>query len=169
MLSEPPSRLYGDSDLQSKYMDDDGSPSYWWRDSRIRKLQDAFIKKDVALRLQEEIIGNIGVQDPEVIERFEQFVSGNWKQEILNAEHLLELFLREEERLRRRDRFRNAIGRSLFPILGSTSLAILFVRPIGPLHVVIWAGTVISLELFRRSFGQEPKEYLSAEFLRKSD
>jgi deoxycytidine triphosphate deaminase len=40
-LSSKSARLYGDDDLHSKYVDDDGGPSFWWRDKRIRALQTA--------------------------------------------------------------------------------------------------------------------------------
>src|SRR5205085_4347843 len=38
-LSSTPTRVYGDRELSSKYMDDDGGPSYWWRDKRIKSLK----------------------------------------------------------------------------------------------------------------------------------
>src|SRR5208337_5350450 len=74
-LTSLPSRLYGTEELQSKYMDDDGGPSYWWRDKRIRALQQVFTEKSVELFVQERILEKIGIQEPEIIERFERFIT----------------------------------------------------------------------------------------------
>ena len=39
-LSSRPDRTYGDVELNSKYVNDDGGPSLWWRDEQVRKLQE---------------------------------------------------------------------------------------------------------------------------------
>lgn len=67
-LSSPPERVYGARELFSKYMDDDGGPSYWWRDKRIADLQAAFREFDVSERVQNEILELIGPREPELIE-----------------------------------------------------------------------------------------------------
>ncbi|MEW6621008.1 MAG: dCTP deaminase [bacterium] len=74
-VSDLPNRLYGVSELQSKYMNDDGGPSYWWRDKRIKKLQKALGEVNVAISIQESILQIIGKQEPEVIERLEKRLS----------------------------------------------------------------------------------------------
>lgn len=47
-VSSHPERLYGERELSSKYMDDDGGPSYWWRDKRVKELQAALREHDLA-------------------------------------------------------------------------------------------------------------------------
>lgn len=59
-LSGRPARLYGERELQSKYMDDDGGPSYWWRDKRIRRLQKTLGEIDIAIAIQNSILDTIG-------------------------------------------------------------------------------------------------------------
>jgi len=54
-LTSVPDRQYGVTELQSKYMEDDGGPSYWWRDKRIKNLQEEFIKKSVSIEIQERV------------------------------------------------------------------------------------------------------------------
>jgi hypothetical protein len=40
-------------------MDDDGGPSYWWRDKRIKKMQSALGKFDIATAVQNDILNTI--------------------------------------------------------------------------------------------------------------
>ena len=39
-LSGTPDRTYGNETPRSKYINDDGGPSLWWRDGRIKELQE---------------------------------------------------------------------------------------------------------------------------------
>jgi hypothetical protein len=55
-------------------MDDDGGPSYWWRDKRIRQLQEALREYDVAEKIQAEVLDVIGPCEPDLIEQFEKLV-----------------------------------------------------------------------------------------------
>ena len=71
---------YGEA-LSNKYMDDDGGPSYWWRDKRIRQLHDALGEHDVSERVQDELLQLMGPRDPDLIERFEHFIRELKKEE----------------------------------------------------------------------------------------
>ena len=51
-LSSSPEKTYGAAELQSKYMDDDGGPSYWWRDKRIQNLHKLLAQRSVEDRIQ---------------------------------------------------------------------------------------------------------------------
>src|SRR5580698_456054 len=88
-LSSEPEVIYGE-DLSSKYMDDDGGPSYWWRDKRIRKLHDALGEHDVSERVQDELLKLMGPRDPELIERFEQVIRNLKREDLTNSEEILE-------------------------------------------------------------------------------
>jgi deoxycytidine triphosphate deaminase len=96
-LSETPDKLYGERELQSKYMDDDGGPSYWWRDKRIQRLHTALQQSDVALAIQRELLETVGVQEPEVLERFETFVDKHPVGALESSEILLHHFSRAED------------------------------------------------------------------------
>ena len=96
-LSGVPNRLYGDKVLQSKYMDDDGGPSYWWRDERISKLQDMFNKRHIDLYIQEEIFRKLGVDNPDIIDRFEKFAENLNKEDLSDTTSVLEKFMKKEK------------------------------------------------------------------------
>jgi deoxyribodipyrimidine photolyase len=40
-------------------MDDDGGPSYWWRDNRVQSLQRTFSEKVIQLYVQERLFKKI--------------------------------------------------------------------------------------------------------------
>src|SRR5947209_7417415 len=70
-LSSEAERPYGSPALQSIYVNDDGGPSYWWRDKRIKLLHAALAERSVEHSVQKEIYDTIGPREPEVIERLE--------------------------------------------------------------------------------------------------
>ena len=55
-LATAPSRTYGSTSLKSKYVNDDGGPSYWWRDQVISRLLAELGRSDVAPDLQERLL-----------------------------------------------------------------------------------------------------------------
>lgn len=165
-LSGRPERLYGERELQSKYIDDDGGPSYWWRDKRIRRLQDRLKEFDIILRIQEEILEKIGAQEPEVIERFEKFITKLSIDEFENVEYILEKFLEHEEKLRKRGKLLKNTSLYMFPIFASASLAALFVKPVCFYHWILWGVSGIFLFPFiYYLFFHEPQEYLNKQML----
>ncbi|TAL51157.1 dCTP deaminase [Patescibacteria group bacterium] len=99
-LSSEPDRAYGARELSSKYMDDDGGPSYWWRDKRIRGLQKAIGEHDVAQHIQDAILDIVGHREPELIERFESTVNRMRVGELSNADDVLDRFARYEDHRR---------------------------------------------------------------------
>ena len=119
-LSQKPEKLYGHEELQSKYMDDDGGPSYWWRDKRIKKLQETFSSQNIELRIEEEILPKIGVSEPDILERFEKFVIRKHKLSSENAETLLDAFSKKEKRLKLREKIFQYFAKFLFPTLFAT-------------------------------------------------
>jgi len=157
-LSGKPERLYGERELQSKYMDDDGGPSYWWRDKRMKKLQEKLGEVDIAIAIQDDILETIGVQEPELIERFERLVGEMPGADLENAEALLDSFAKSEDRRRFRVRLAKAVLSALFPFFLSISLGCLVEQPIGPIHIAFWIATVIALPIswcaFRFELGE---------------
>jgi len=159
-LSGRPERLYGERELQSKYMDDDGGPSYWWRDKRIKHLQKSLGEIDVAIAVQNKVLDTIGFQEPEVLERFEKFVSKVPSGDFENAEAVLSSFAKSEDRRRSLDRLIKAILSGLFPLFLALSLGSLLQRPVGPWHIVFWGAAVISLPISFVGFRIELAGYL---------
>jgi deoxycytidine triphosphate deaminase len=102
-LNERPERIYGDPTLESKYMDDDGGPSFWWRDRRIRALHARLRQADISLSIQERLVVTLQMVEPDVIERFESLIDKNKNLKNESADALLHQFTKAEKRLRRRD------------------------------------------------------------------
>ncbi len=162
-LSSLPSRSYGHVELQSKYMDDDGGPSYWWRDRRIRSLQARLHDVDISLRIQEEILDRIGAEEPDLLERFESFVAAAKPTTRENADTLLVAFVGKEKRLRMWDRLRRGIAYAIFPILGSAGAGSIFVRPFALLHHILWTATILSALPFLHVLRTDARRYLVSE------
>lgn len=160
-LTSTPSRFYGEEELHSMYMDDDGGPSYWWRDKRIRSLQDSFSDKNVELFVQERILRKIGVQEPDIIERFEAFVERNPEISNENAELLIEEFGRYEDKLRSKDKVLGVISLAALPTMAGISLSIAF-SPISFLHYIMWGIFLVSVWPFIWASKRMPKQYLGS-------
>jgi len=170
-LTSIPSRLYGEKELQSKYMDDDGGPSYWWRDKRIKKLQKAFTDNNVDLKIQEELLGRMGTQEPEIIERFEGFVQSRPDLASEGVDILLHEFTGSEDKLRDRDQIVKNLCLSLFPILLSITLGSLQLSTnIESVYFIIFAFlTLISVYPFINAAKESPKNYFGKSKLNQAN
>lgn len=91
-LTAAAERPYGHEALQSSYVDDDGGPSYWWRDKRIKQFHELLAERTVEERIQRTLYAAVGPREPEVIERLEKRVSRMRVDQLHNAEHILEAF-----------------------------------------------------------------------------
>lgn len=166
-LSQKPEKIYGVDELQSKYMDDDGGPSYWWRDKRIRSLQSFFSKRNIHLYVQETLLNKLGAQEPETIERFEKFVEKRPTANIENAETLLKEFSRSEDRLKLLDKLKNYFSVTLFTILFGCSIKIVVEKTsqFQSAHYSLFFFTCISFILLIFSFKKTPTPYLGKQEL----
>ena len=157
-LSSDPERVYGARELSSKYMNDDGGPSYWWRDKRIRQLQRTLGEHDVAEAMQRDILELLAPSDPDLIDRFERTVRKARKDELSNSSELLEKFARQEDWSRLRARVLKALHVGVAPFMLAVTAGSFFAQPFGWLHYVAWTLTVGSIPLsvagLRRDTGE---------------
>lgn len=166
-LSEVPERIYGDRSLQSKYMDDDGGPSYWWRDKYLSQLQKKFGEVDISVAIQNEIFEVIGPQEPEVIERFERLIATLPLSEVENSDTVLSAFAQSEGRLRFRESLIKAVATGAFLLFLSISLGSLLQNPITVFHYVFWGLTLVSLPVSFWGLQYKLGEYLDEKILQK--
>lgn len=96
-LTGIPEKPYGHPDLQSKYMNDDGGPSYWWRDSRVRDVIAKMTRRDVSLDKVQRISKLISEKDLSIIDRLESFLL-KAPIERLSVEDILTKFSNSEKR-----------------------------------------------------------------------
>jgi deoxycytidine triphosphate deaminase len=138
-------RVYGQKELQSKYMDDDGGPSYWWRDDRIRRLQDRLGKSNLAEGIRQKIVALMGPQEPAVVARFQKDLDTMPTAHIDNAEAIVETFTKREDKRRSRLALLRGVLIAQFPALALGCLAnSVFSRPIGSWHWLTWLITPLS-------------------------
>ena len=100
---------YGDNKLQSKYIDDDGGPSYWWRDERIERLQKRLGQVDLSERVRNSVAALIGSQEPDVVARFERDLDKMKLAQVQEADAVIELFGKREDRRRKFHRTMKAV------------------------------------------------------------
>ncbi len=76
-LSAESARSYGDQELRSKYINDDGGPSLWWRDARVSQLQLRLGAVNVSERIRQEIVETVRFQNPQILERLQHDIDGS--------------------------------------------------------------------------------------------
>lgn len=136
-VSSPPERSYGDDALASKYVNDDGGPSYWWRDRSVQALHDKLGQVNVPLGIQNEVVDLVKFEDPEMLGRFEGFLARKRTGRIDNAESVLDEFAASEGRRKWLDRL---AGAPFFAFL-ALSIGLLTVA-YQPWHWIVWATTL---------------------------
>lgn len=99
-LSKRPVQIYSDREPKSKYMNDDGGPSVWWKDELVQDLHKFLATQNIGIPLQDELLQKIGIHEPELILRFEKFVERRKSVEMTNADDLLHEFAKVEDRKR---------------------------------------------------------------------
>lgn len=169
-LSSSAERPYGQRALSSKYMDDDGGPSFWWRDMRIERLHKSLAVYSVSLKVQDEILHFLHDQDPEILGRLEQWILQLPQQKVTNATDLLDDFAISEDRLRfvRRILRDGRIGTA--PLLIACSLGSIYSQPFGLttygwLHYALWALTVLAIPFSAWGLRDELGAYLTTHVL----
>ena len=165
-LAEHP---YGDPALGSIYLDDDGGPSFWWRDKRIQELHERLAEKSVEVRIQRRLESVIGPCEPEVIERLDRHIARTRVAEITNAESLLHDFAGREDQRRTRRRWSINVMRGSLALGFGTGLFVANQAP--PILWWHWAllcmsAGVICLSIF--AFRTEVGDHFGEAELRES-
>ncbi len=124
-LSSTPTGNYGDTALFSKYQDDDGGPSYWWRDKLLGQIKRNYESKlsETTLNILTDKFSSI---DDNGLYRFEKFMATLPLHKVSNAEDILNRFVDTE---RKKSVTQELLFYSI-PLIGTTllglSVALLF-------------------------------------------
>jgi deoxycytidine triphosphate deaminase len=118
-LSSSPTRTYGDKDLQSKYTNDDGGPSLWWRDARVRQLQASLAGADIPQSIQDEIVNTVRFESTTVLRRFLRYVAKRSAEKMGHADQVLQDFSAWEDFRRLVD----VVVMALIPILAGAAVS----------------------------------------------
>lgn len=162
-LSSTSEHPYGSEKLQSKYVNDDGGPSFWWRDRQITALQARLGEINVTGRIERDIIERVRFESPEILDRFQRFVQSRRVHSVENAAEVLDSFAEREAWRQRVDHFSMA----LVPVMASGTVGSLFVRPIGVWHVLVWVLTAIALVAGAHALARREGGYLTTAALRQ--
>lgn len=164
-LTSIPSKLYGEAELQSKYMDDDGGPSYWWRDKRLKELQTTFNSYSLPNKIQEQLFKKMGVQEPEIIERFEKFISKSKTDNLSDSEFILDSFSKREKLHKLIERI-IVFGSTIFVSLLTPLTYINIINGIVNVgSIIAWSIHLIIILLAVYSLIYQKKDYLTPDKL----
>jgi deoxycytidine triphosphate deaminase len=102
-LGSKPERSYGDAELRSKYINDDGGPSLWWRDARVEQLQKRLGQANATEAIRQEIVEKVRFQSTEVLARLQRDVDHRRVGQIENSDQVLATFAARENKRRMLD------------------------------------------------------------------
>ena len=159
-LSSDPDTNYGVK-LGSKYQDDDGGPSKWWRDKLFMQIK-GNSEKNLSNEMLNILIDKFSSVDDEGLYRFEKFFETLKSHQIDNADNLIEKFCYKE---RRKERIQTILVWA-FPIICSgllgLSLKILLEKDIRSIFYFIWGFTLVWFTFtIYRLFFRERKTFYS--------
>ena len=145
-LSSDPERPYGHAQLDSKYVNDDGGPSLWWRDARVKEIQRRLGEVSVTERISQEVVTILRPEQSDVLERFQRFLDHQKVGSVDNADQLLDAFAKNEDRRRLVDRVARAspavlLGGVIGLLTGSHGALLVFLISLTILGLVasVWA------------------------------
>jgi deoxycytidine triphosphate deaminase len=162
-LSSESERSYGDPELESKYVNDDGGPSLWWRDARVRALQARLGEVHATERMQREIVERVRFESPDVLERFQNFVRRRRIDQVDNADALLQDFAKRENWRRLGD----LLSLGALPVMAGVAFGSVFAK-FAFWHVIVWALFIASVFNALRAYVERDGGYLGTRELRET-
>lgn len=158
-LTSEPDIPYGNDILGSKYQNDDGGPSYWWRDKLFNQIKKNYISylPENALSILVEKFNKV---DDLGLYRFEKFSEKLQLHEIDNAEDIIQKFCSKERKLANIQRtllwFLPALEMSFVGL----SLKFAFDNSHNYFHYVAWSIAILGLiPVIYHSFFREKIDY----------
>lgn len=162
-LASRPDRTYGSDELDSKYRNDDGGPSLWWRDAGVKDVQRRLQEADLALHIQNEVVDTLRFEHPDVIERFQRYVHSRRVRDIQSTHALMGRFARRELLLQRFDRGAAVLlGLTFGGILSSVFV------PFSGWHVVLTVVAVVCGAAVVGALARSDAGYLTPRRLREA-
>lgn len=89
---------YKDIKFGSKYFNDDGGPSFWWRDDLLKKIEESDGKEGVAEAALRKFSEKIHAFDDDGLFRFNRYIDQASRDDLTNPDALLNSFERLEKR-----------------------------------------------------------------------
>lgn len=156
---------YNEPRYKSKYMDDEGGPSVWWRDDLVKKISSKTFPNQLTNTVVEDLRRRFESIDDDGLLRLEQLIEDR---SFTNADELLQVFGTQERRRQRSYSIRVALTR-LFSV-GLFGTSILQLQKITDpnqapdiVSYVIWTLLVISLPFALYDFIRGKKRFYSGD------
>jgi hypothetical protein len=163
-LTTDAEKPYGHDERDSKYIDDDGGPSYWWKDTNVKKLRRLLVERSVPDAVRESVYQLISKRDTDLIERFEEYIFKNPNLAWTNAHEVIEAFSKSENRRFRWAYCRHKTALWAGPAFLTLSIGCVFRTPYTPLHYALWIASagLLFLTAWRFFRCDPPGDYLTA-------
>lgn len=169
-LSDEPARTYGDVRLSSKYVGDDGGPSYWWRDQLVSDLLADLGDRDLAVGVQEGILDELGEEPSlDVLVRLERFARELPVGEVDNAQSMLLRFSKKEASTKRNHTLARTTAKAAPGFILAAAIGANFEDVAGWVMVLFAVILVLSLAPSWYAWTIAEGEYLTEDRLRKGD
>lgn len=168
-LTSDADKPYGHDERESKYVDDDGGPSYWWKDKNVKKLEALLVERSVPDSVRFKVNQLIGKRDIDLIERFEHFVYTRPNLIWSNPDEVIDAFSKSENWKSRWASCRHRLALWAGPALLTLSIGAALRQPYSWMHYTLWAATPVLLLVtgWRYFFCDPPGDYLTPKELQK--
>jgi deoxycytidine triphosphate deaminase len=145
-LTEAPERHYGHQSLESKYPEDDGGPSYWWKDKLFDRIAQSIgghnLHADIRDSIAELLSPGISI---EALERLHRYIQRKPLGEVDSGTELMDEFAKSEDRRRTIGKMLRGGTLTVTSLLGSGTIGSFFVHPIGWGHITLWLCTALGM------------------------
>lgn len=121
-LSSEPIGSYGDKKFSSKYQNEDGSPSLWWRDNLMERVQIKLSNLDYSTSLIKSLSKYLENADDDCLDRFHKYISNLKGNKIDTSDEIFDRFVKNENLLNNIRKF----GIIIFPMLVAFSFGITY-------------------------------------------
>lgn len=95
-LTSVPAGTYGDERFSSKYQNEEGSPSLWWRDNLMNKIENELTALDFDTKMIELYSVKLNSVDDDCIDRFHKFIVNVKSKNMTTSENVFNKFLKQE-------------------------------------------------------------------------
>ena len=144
-LSSTPVGEFGEGKYESSYQNDDGGPSFWWRDQIFTDIHNNH--KNITENTMKELIEKLGKIDDDGLLRFEKYINSRSFANITNSIDIISSFCEQERKFSKLQK----VLKGIFGIIQTTSLAasvkLIFDSQYTHTDFIFWAFTGCMLPL----------------------
>lgn len=96
-LSSIPDGCYGDEQFSSKYQDEDGSPSLWWRDNLMKKIENNLTAMDYSAQIINDLSSHLTNMEDNCLDRFHKYITNIPGKRITTSTEIMQNFVKREK------------------------------------------------------------------------